>query len=335
MRAQRGCLCTTAILTLTVWVPQVHCQENTAAVSGACVDLNRTVVALAANGRLQEARRVLSAASSAGAQDSEDSCTGLVLSNMAVVVAMSLRFAEAKVLADLALKALEKSFPPDDPVLLRPLQVLAASQFERGQIARAREAFRRMRSIRTQRPEDRALVHGMAAVLSQAEGRLDEAEVEYLGALSAWSEAGRGETVDSATILSALGSVYIEEQRFVEAARALDRAQLVLNAAKDALPLDRIELLRVRSALHAGQHKWPEAEQDLQDAIVMADRDSRIDPVFLGGLLGSYARVLRKSHHGREADSVEARAAALHGSRVTDRVVDVTELSSRPKALKK
>jgi tetratricopeptide (TPR) repeat protein len=331
MGAQRGCIWTTAALTLTVWVPQVLCQANS---TGACVDLNRTVVTLAANGRLHEAQQMLSAASPASAQDSKDSCIGLVLSNMAVVVAMSLRFAEAKVLAELALKALEKNHPPDDPVLLRPLQILAASQFEQRQTAKAREALRRMRSIRTQRPEDRALVHGMAAVLLHAEGRRKEAEVEYLGALSAWEEAGRGESADSATILSALGSVYIDEQRFGDAARALDRAQLMLNAAEDALPLDRIELLKVRSALHSRQHRWREAEQDLQDAIAMADRESRTDPVFLGGLLDSYARALRKNHHRREADSVQARAAALHDNRLADTVVDVTELSFR-KALKK
>src|SRR6266404_5109684 len=96
MRAQRRCLWTTAILTLTliVWVPQVHSQGVIDSVSSACVDLNQTVVTLVANGRLQEAERMLSAALPAGVQGIKDSCTGLVLGNMAVVVAMSLRFAE-------------------------------------------------------------------------------------------------------------------------------------------------------------------------------------------------------------------------------------------------
>ena len=54
---------------------------------------------------------------------------------------------------------------------MRPLQILAATSFEQGETGKAREAFKRKQSIRIQRPEDRALLHGMAAVLSEAEGR--------------------------------------------------------------------------------------------------------------------------------------------------------------------
>jgi hypothetical protein len=42
--------------------------------------------------------------------------------------------------------------------------------------------------------------------------------------------------------------------------------------------------------------------------------------------LSTYAHVLRKGHHPREARSIEARAAALPRDRTTEFVVDVTEL---------
>jgi hypothetical protein len=96
-------------------------------------------------------------------------------------------------------------------VLLRPLQILAATSFEQGMMGKARAVFKRMQSIRIQRPDDRALLYGMAAVLSEAEGRLSEAEADYLAALNEWQKAGRGETADAVSILGGLGSLYIKE----------------------------------------------------------------------------------------------------------------------------
>ena len=94
--------------------------------------------------------------------------------------------------------------------------------------------------------------------------------------------------------------------------------------------MDRIKLLNVRSVLHARQGEWRDAEEDLRVATTMADRETGADPVFFGSLWANYAYVLHKNHKGREARSIEARAAALHAHGVPDSVVDVTELLRKP-----
>ena len=43
----------------------------------------------------------------------------------------------------------------------------------------------------------------------QAEGRYKEAEPEYLSAVAAWQESGRGETADASAVLNGLGALYI------------------------------------------------------------------------------------------------------------------------------
>jgi hypothetical protein len=136
-----------------------------------------------------------------------------------------LPLADAERLAERSVMILEKAYDSNDVVLLRPLQILAAARFEQGKTAKARDAFKRIQSIRIHRPEDSALVHGTAAVLLEAEGRRPESEAEYLAALHAWEEAGRGETADAGAILTALGSLYTQEQRLAEAPGVGPRAQ--------------------------------------------------------------------------------------------------------------
>jgi tetratricopeptide (TPR) repeat protein len=281
------------------------------------------------NGRWQEAESTFAAALASGANRLGQACAGLILNNMAAKTAVSGRLAEAEVLAARSLSILEERYPPDDPVLLRPLQTLFAVRFEQGKIAKAREAFRRMRSIQIDKPEDRALVACVAASLLQAEGRPKEAESEYLSALSAWEEAGRGTTADAASVLGFLGSLYIEERRFEEARRALNAALSTFTTDQDAVPMDRIKLLTVRSVLHARQGEWRDAEEDLRVAISMADRETRADPAFFVSLWANYAYVLRKNRKRREARSIEVRVRALGARGVPDSVVDVTELSRK------
>jgi tetratricopeptide (TPR) repeat protein len=286
-------------------------------------------------GRLKDAESTLSAALADRASGSEQSCAWLTLHNLALVMALSGRLAEAEVLEKRSLKILEKGYPPDDPVLLRPLQSLLQIQFEQRKIAKARETFQRLQSIPTERPADRAMIHGLAAALLYAEGRYHEAEAESLKALGAWEEAGRGETTDVAAILDGLATLYIANGRYHEAGRTLDRALAILDTAKDAVPTDRIKLFRARAELHARQGEWRAAEADLGSAISTADRDTRMDPAVLKSLLADYAHVLRKSHRGREARTIEARAAALQTHGLTDGVVDASELFAKPRVSKR
>jgi tetratricopeptide (TPR) repeat protein len=286
-------------------------------------------------GRLKDAESTLSAALAAPASGSEQSCGWLTPHNMAIVMALSGRLREAEVLEKRSLKILEKGYSPDDPVLLRPLQSLAQIQYEQREIAKARETFQRLQSIRTERPADRAVFHGLAAALLYIEGRYHEAEAEYLKALGAWEEAGRGETTDVAAVLDGLANLYISSGQYHEAGRTLDRTLAILDTAKDAVATDWIKLFSSRTELHVRQGEWREAEADLAAAISAADRDTRLDPALLKSLLVDYAYVLRKNHRGREARTIEARAAAIKTRELTNRVVDVSELLAKSRTDKR
>ena len=291
-------------------------------VSARCLELNQTVMKQLAIGQRAEGELAVTSVLASG----QDSCAGLVLSNMAAFLSVSGRLPDAERLAERSVTILEKTYDSSDVLLLRPLQTLAAAQFEQGKTARAREAFKRMQAIRIQRPEDGALVHGVAGALSEAEGKLAEAEGEYVASLQAWKEAGRGETADAGAVLNNLGSIYIREQRFSQTQQALDGAFTIFSRAKDTAPMDLIKLLHVRGVLHARQGDWSGAEQDLHDALSMADREPWVDPIALRSLLDSYAKVLRRNHHGREAHSIETRAAAIPTGNTMAAIVDVTEL---------
>jgi tetratricopeptide (TPR) repeat protein len=254
---------------------------------------------------------------------------------MAAFVYISGGLGDGARLAEQSVQILEKVYSPKDPALFSPLQILAATSFEQGMMRKAREAFKRMQSIPIQRPEDRALLHGMAAVLSVAEGRLSEAEADYLAALQAWQEAGRGERADAGAVLCGLGSIYIREHRLSEARQALDRALAIFSSGQDAVSMDRIKLLSVRGMLQARQGDWQGAEQDLHDALTMADREPLVDPFARRALLNNYAAVLRRNHHRREARSIEARAAAIRVDRTAGAIVDITDLLPKVKPSKK
>uniref|UniRef100_Q02AH2 Tetratricopeptide TPR_4 n=1 Tax=Solibacter usitatus (strain Ellin6076) TaxID=234267 RepID=Q02AH2_SOLUE len=300
-------------------------------VIAACVDLNQAVMAQVANGKLTDAELAVSAFSVAGGE----SCVGLVLSNMAARLSIAGRIADAERLAERSVLILEKAYSPDAAPLLSPLQILAATRFEQGKTARAREALKKMRAIRSELPEDQALIHGMAAALLEREGRRREAEAEYLAAARAWEEAGKGETAYEGTILSGLGSLYIELGRLTEAQQTLDRALAIFNRAQDTAATDRSKLFEVRGVLHAWQGNWLEAEQDLREAISMLDREPWVDPTILRPVLTRYAYILRRNHHGREARPIEARAASLHAAGASTAIVDITELFPRTKPRKK
>jgi tetratricopeptide (TPR) repeat protein len=312
-------------------------QEGSAdlSVSPACAELNRRVLAHVANGQPAAAESELSTFLASGAARAQDACAGLVLNNMAALMSVSGRVSEAEKLAERSLNILAKIYPPGDRALLRPLQILASARFEQHKTAGARQAVNRMQSIRIERPEDRALVHGIAGALLEAEGRRPEAETEYLAAFHAWQEAGRENTADAGAVLNSLGLLYVTEHRPEEARRALDRALTTFSRARDAVPMDRINLLNVRGLLHARQGEWREAEQDFSGALALADREPSVNPVALRSLLDSYAGALRKNHHRREARAIAARAAGLPSDAAVPAVVDVADLLPKPKPAKK
>lgn len=304
--------------------------------SGAeCAQLNETVVAQVAKGQFVLAESMLSKAVTSGFDRAGDSCAGFILNNMAALLSIQGRIIEAERYAERSIRILEAKYPPTDLTLLRPLSILASTRFEQGKIAGAREALRKMESIRAESPADRALVHATSAVMLHAEGRLAEAESKYLLTIEAWEQAGHGETADAGAVLNSLGALYINEQRLEDAQKALDRALTIFSRAKDGVPIDRIKTLHVMGVLLARQGAWRESEQKLSEALSMADGEPWVEPVALRSLLVAYAYVLRKNHHGREARSIKSRAAGIRGGAARSAIVDVTELLAKPKPAKK
>ena len=310
------------------------CARQLFPVRAACVELSRIVMAYAANGRFAEAEKALSMALAARVDRNADPCAGVVLGNMAALMSFSGRLVEAEKFALRSIAILEKLYPPDDAVLLRPLHVLAASHFDQGNKAKAREAIKRIQLIRAEGPEDSAMVHVMTAALLSGVARRSDAETEYRAALTAFEEAGRGYSADVGSVLTALAALYLVEERFDEARQTLDRALANLTRAQDAAPMDHFKLLYVRGVLHERQKEWAKAAQDLYDALTVADRE-RVDPVMLRPLLIHYAEALRKDHRPQEARAIEARAVALRNEGTADAVVDVTELLPKAKPMRK
>jgi tetratricopeptide (TPR) repeat protein len=196
-----------------------------------CAQLNETVVAQVAKGQFVLAESILSKATASGLDRAGDNCAGFILNNMAAMLSIQGRIAEAERYAERSVRILETKYPPTGLALLRPFSILASARFEQGKIAGAREAFRKMESIRSESPADRALVHATGAVLLHAEGRLAEAESEYLLTFEAWEEAGHGDTADAGAVFSSLGALYIarqgawreSEQKLSEALSIADR----------------------------------------------------------------------------------------------------------------
>jgi tetratricopeptide (TPR) repeat protein len=323
-----------ALLTFSSTMALAQDWSKNAPVNAQCIGLNQIALTQAANGHVVEAESSLALATAAGDEGAQGPCIGYVLCNMAALMSISGRPAEAERLAEQSVKVLERFYLPTDPVLLRPLQILAAVRLETGRTARAREAVKRIQSIPINGPKDSALVHGIAGTLLQIEDRKSEAEAEYLAAFRAWEEAGCRESADAAAILCSLATLYMEEQRLEEARRALDSVVVIYSRAKDVVPMDRIKFLNLRGVLRGRLGDWQQAEYDLRDALSMADREPSVEPLVLRSILNNYSRVLRKNHHGRDARFNETRAAALPPDRTTA-VVDLTNLLVRTKRAKK
>ena len=287
-----------------------------------CVELAGTVIHQLNTGRFGEAETALSAALANG---SEPACVARIFTNMAATLSQSGGFADAERLAERSVRILDSSTAPEAPVLLRSLQILAAARFQLGKTDKSRQAFNRMSTFPTERPEDQAVAHAMHGILLQAEGKSGDAESEYLAAVRTWEMAEGGDSANAASALSCLASLYIRDGRLDEAQRAVDRAVDIFSRANDAVSLDYLNVLHLRSALRYRRDQLREAEEDIRDAVALADRHPLLGPATYATLLADYAQVLRKNGRRREARAIQARAAAL-GPRQSSTLVDVTEL---------
>jgi tetratricopeptide (TPR) repeat protein len=299
-----------------------------APLAGKCAELFHAGVSQLDNGGLREAEITLGAALAGATGGEERECAGLALGKLALVANLSGRPAEAETLAERALRILENIYPQDDLVLLRPLQQLTLARFGRGETAKALQALQRLKSIRAEKPGDRAIVCGTAAVILQAAGRLKDAELEYLSALKAWDDSGHSESADVGATLTSLGTLYLTEGRLGKAQVTLTRAFTIVSSARGSVPRDLIMLLSLRGVLYGRQKDWGKSEADLRSALSLADREPGFDRAALRSILSNLAYVLRKNRQGREAHAIQARAESLGTSGTNGLVVDIGEMRS-------
>ncbi len=293
-----------------------------------CTALNELVIAKAIADRLDEAEAAISTAVSNG----KYVCGGVVFGNVAVLLSVRGRTRDSEAFAARSVDLLRKHVDLDDPILFRSLHALTIARLERGQFGKAEQAFEQMLQLRAERPEQRGQVHITGGVLRQKQGKLKEAESEYLLAYEECKQSGKAADSDAAAVLNYLGTLYITEERFKEASQVLDRALAIVAVAEDAVPLDRIKLLNLRAAAHARQGEWPEAQEKLRLAIAIAEGADVSEPVVLRSVLNNYAIALRKNHHRREARAIESRASALPRDPSVSAVIDIRELSSSLRA---
>ena len=305
-------------------------------VDGACSELNQKIVDLVANGRLAESEAALSEAL-LGREEGHQKppCLWLILHNRANIFALSGRFAEAEVLTEQALSIMDGLFSTGDPARLRPLQLLWSVQSQQEKVARARQTFSKMQLLRLDSPRDQATLYGAAAAQLQVEGKIREAETQFLKAIDAWNRLGSGETCYVATLLADLGKLQLFEGRYAEAGQSLHRALTIVQSARDAVPMDLINVFFLQAALYARQGKWQAAAEKQGAAMALADRETRSDPPRRKLMMANFAYILRKAHRAKEARSIEALAAAIQGPVSTMGVVDVTELVDSAKTRRK
>jgi tetratricopeptide (TPR) repeat protein len=300
-----------------------------------CVKSIQKAMTQVALGQLAEAGEGLSGALSRIESSAGDSCAGLLLHNLATIASISGRFGDAERLAARSIVLLEKVYPADDRALWRPLMLRAGARLEQGKKSDARADLKRLREIRPEQPQDRALIHGTMGSLLQHVGEHREAESEYLAALKVWEDGELSETVDAAAVLISFATLLIDERRLEEARRSVDRAAVILSQSKDAAPMDHSKLLMVRGALHARRLEWRDAEIDFRKALAIADSQPGVDAGYILVLLAGFAEVLNKNHHRQEGRRISARAAALRLASPLNTVVDVSDLRAHPRSEKK
>ena len=305
-------------------------------VADACSALNRKILDLVANGRLAESDAALSEALLGREEgDQKPSCLWLILHNRAAIIALSGRLAEAEVLTEQSLSIMDGLFSTGDPARLPPLYVLWSVQSQQEKWGRARQTFRKMQLLRLDSPRDQATFYGAAAAQLQVEGKIREAETQFLKAIDAWNRLGSGETCYVATLLTDLGKLQLLEGRYAEAGQSLHRALTIVQSARDAVPMDWINVFFMQAALYARQGKWQAAAEKQGAALALADRDARLDPPRRKLMMANFAYILRKARRAKEAKSIEALAAAIQGSASTMGLVDVTELVDHAKTRRK
>lgn len=255
-----------------------------------------------------------------------DDSRALILADLAASALAAGKTGDAIRHAESSIAILTKDHPADDPILLRPLELLSACFFEAGMTAKARDVYRKMLLIRPETPKDHGMIHIVGAVLYQAEDRPGEAETELLAALHILEDARITSSGDYLSALMILGSLYIEQKRYGPAREVLRRADTALATAADVPRVERMKSLTTLGVVCVREGDWPGAEDVFRRGLEIASGEPWVNPSVLHRLLVNYAVVLRKTHRRREARAMEARARALGGPPMANGLVDISDL---------
>lgn len=152
--------------------------------------------------------------------------------------------------------------------LARAHRRLGSAYREAGEFARAEESFAEADSLLRQgEDEDERSELAMAlGRLAEDRDRLEEASRLYGSAISYFERADRG-GVRSAEAHCRRASILIKQEKFADAAAALDTAQSRLQESLSSIPTSKIEILLLQSACALGFGKKEEARRHAQSAL--------------------------------------------------------------------
>jgi tetratricopeptide (TPR) repeat protein len=256
-------------------------------------------------------------------------CLGIASGDMAALLQRRGDIAGAGKYAHQAVAALETAGPDYQMALARPLQVLAETYLGEQRFAKAKEVLARLETLPAPSRRDRAAQAGMRASIDVYEGRWDDAEGRFGAAIKLWEEIGEGDNISIVPELGNLALLYLNRQRFADAAPLLERARRILDASKEATSEQRLTVMTNLGVLYANKRDWRAAGEFLRRALEIADAAAAVDVTARRRLYGTYALVLRRSGQKREAKQFQAKAEALLPSDPSSMTVDAQSVAGR------
>jgi len=256
-------------------------------------------------------------------------CLRFLMNNVGTCLRNAGQLRDAEELAARSLVKFRINHPPDDRILLEPLQILAAVHLRRGELALARSTIRKLEMLRIGSPEERAMVGALKAALFEAEGRHADAAEVYIAVLGIWDKAGLRNSQLSFEGSNNLGLLYAQQMQFREAWTTFERARAILATWPEIDEYDRMTLLNNIGWLQYRQRDYTHAETSFQQAIASAESLHPSDPCMLKTSLLNYAILLRKTKQKHRAKAIEARAKMIVADEEKPAgrsVVDATEL---------
>lgn len=264
--------------------------------------------------RYPEAEQILSSLAREPAVGQQQArCLGILLNVTQVEIEKRVGSSGAEQFVRRALDVLTTFRPADDPLLLRPLQILVSLALESGDITQADEAFRQMSRIRLRTNNDRVILAMTHAFISSSRGRPKEAERDYEDALKLAADDDVESQRLQAGIWNNLAAVYIGERKLPEARAALIRARALTQHEPNEGERERL-MVGVLSNLGTVLYRmrdYARAEENLRGAITLEEKQHDRDTGRLTVLLTNLEQVLKKQKRKHEAKQIDDRLQAV------------------------